>query len=810
MENRSTTKYLSESPLEAVLQKLEFSEAGLAEEEVTRRREIYGPNELSDHSQSAWIKFLHFFWGPIPWMIEIAAGLSLAVGHYVDFSIIIILLCTNAVVGFWEESQAGHTIEALKAQLALEAYVKRSGVWKKLPASDIVPGDYVRLTIGKIVPADVRIMTAEATSIDQSALTGESLPVGKEVGDIAYSGSVVKSGELDAVVFATGENTYFGKTAALVEKTEKASHFQKAILHIGNYLIILAVTLVSVIVAVGFFRGDEWLTTVEFALILMVAAIPVAMPTVLSVTMAVGAKLLATKGAVVTHLASIEELAGVDVLCTDKTGTLTKNSLTLGESFLLESKDEAELVTMAALASKVDNNDVIDETILNHAKTISRAAFTVQHFEPFDPIKKRTSAMVEIDGHTFQVSKGAPQVIMDLVALPATIVADVQAAIDTYAARGYRTLAVACTGETGAWKFLGLLSLYDPPREDSAATIAAARSMGITIKMLTGDQVAIAREISATLGLGKNIIEGVSLFAEERAESSLAKIIEDADGFAQVFPDHKYQIVKALQSTDHIVGMTGDGVNDAPALKVANVGVAVSGATDAARSAADVVLLSTGLSVIIEAIKESRKIFQRMNSYAIYRITETFRVLLFMTFSILIFNFYPVTAVMVVFLALLNDGAILSIAYDKVRDSLLPERWNLREVLSIATVMGIIGVIESFSLFYFSTTHTALTSDMVQTLMYLKLSIAGHLTIFATRTRGSFWSFGPSKILFSAVVGTQLIATAIALLGIFMTPLSLGWVLVVWTYALVCFVVNDGVKVLTYRVLGRTFKKVQA
>src|SRR5208282_1552056 len=428
--------------------------------------------------------------------------------------------------------------------------------------------------------------------------------------------------------------------------------------------------------------------------------------------------------------------------------------------------------------------------------------YRVTHFQPFDPVHKRTEAAASGQDGTFKVTKGAPQVILAMAANAAQIQAQVDGAVNVFAARGFRSLGVARTDAAGQWQFLGVIPLSDPPRDDSKATIATARQMGIEVKMVTGDQVAIGKEIAREVGLGTNILDA-SLFVETKphAAGQLAEAIERAEGFAQVFPEHKYHIVDVLQQRGHIVGMTGDGVNDAPALKKADCGIAVSGATDAARAAADIVLLTPGLSVIIEAIKQSRKIFQRMNSYAMYRITETLRVLLFMTVAILVFNFYPLTAVMIVMLALLNDGAILSISYDNVHYKNEPEAWNMRLVLGIATVLGLVGPIAAFGLFYLGDRVFDLGHARVQTLMYLMLSVAGHLTIFLTRTRGPFWSIRPARILLIAVLGTQTIATFIAVYGLFMIPLGWTWAGAVWGYALIWFLVSDRIKLLAYRVL---------
>ncbi|MCW3807434.1 plasma-membrane proton-efflux P-type ATPase [Plebeiibacterium marinum] len=792
-----------------LMKKLGSSQEGLTQAEATKRLSQYGPNEIEEKKTNLLLKFLTYFWGPIPWMIEAAVILSAVARHWPDFFIILILLIANSVIGYWEEHEAGNAIEALKAKLAVKARVKRDGKWVNPSACELVPGDIIRLRLGDIVPADARLLEGDSIEVDQSALTGESLPTTRNPGEALYSGSVIRRGEIGALVYATGTNTYFGKTAQLVQEAHTVSHFQKAVLKIGNYLIYLAVTLVAIIIAVAIYRGDPILSTLQFALVLTIAAIPVAMPTVLSVTMAVGARLLAKKEAIVSRLVAIEELAGVDLLCADKTGTLTQNKLTLGDPFFMDNITGGQVILNGALASRADNNDSIDLAVLGGLKNNDELNnYEVVHFQPFDPVHKLTEATVkDKDGKKFKVTKGAPQVILELVHNTDQIKSVVDEAVNEFAARGFRSLGVAHTNGEGKWQFDGVLPLFDPPREDAAETIAIALKMGVKIKMVTGDALAIAQETAQKLGMGSLIYDARGLGDSKRVETEeVATSIEKADGFAQVFPEHKFHIVDVLQKMGHIVGMTGDGVNDAPALKKADCGIAVSEATDAARAAASIVLMAPGLSVIIDAIKESRNIFQRMNSYAIYRITETLRILLFMTLSILVFNFYPVTAVMIVMLALLNDGAILSIAYDKVKYKDQPEAWNMRMVLGISTVLGVIGVISAFGLFYLGERVFHLGREHIQTLMYLKLSVAGHLTIFLTRTRGPFWSIRPARILWIAVVGTQIISTLIAVYGLFMTPLGWGWALFVWGYALVWFLFNDRLKLLAYRVIdpGKT------
>ncbi len=800
----AVTDDLKTVSLREVQKRLRSSPDGLAQAEAKQRLVQYGPNEIAEEPANPLLKLLGYFWGPIAWMIEIAVILSGVLGHWSDFIIILVLLVSNAAVGFLEERSAGKAIDALKAQLAVTARVIRDGEWTTPPARELVPGDVIRMRLGDIVPADARLLEGDPVQVDESALTGESLPATRNPGDAVFSGSIIRRGEIGALVYGTGAHTSFGKTAELVQSADSVSHFQRAVLQIGKFLILLALAMVAVIVVVSTLRGEAILTTLQFVLVLTVASIPVAMPTVLSVTMAVGARLLAKQKAIVSRLVAIEELAGVDVLCSDKTGTLTENKLTLGDPFAVDTVTATQVILSAALASRSDDDDTIDLAVLGGLKDDQALrGYTVTHFQPFDPVHKRTEATVrDADGKRFRVTKGAPQVILELAGDVQHVKPAVDKAVSEFAQRGFRSLGVARAQGDGPFQFLGVLPLFDPPRQDAKATIATAVRMGVKVKMVTGDAIAIAQETARTLGMATGILDAACLGdVKKPATDAEARSIEDADGFAQVFPEHKFHIVDVLQKRGHIVGMTGDGVNDAPALKKADCGIAVSGATDAARAAASIVLMTPGLSVIIDAIKESRKIVQRMNSYAIYRISETLRVLGFVTAAILIFNSFPVTAVMIVLIALLNDGAILSIAYDNVHYKDQPESWNMRLVIGTATAIGLTGMLSTFVLYYLGGHVFDLDASRLQTMMYLMLSVGGSLTIFLTRTHGPFWSIPAKRILFVAVIGAEAIATLLGGFGLFMTPLGWGWVALVWGYALAWFLVTDRVKLLAYRIL---------
>ena len=842
---------------------------GLSSEEAAERLKKYGSNTIEEKEESWLHRLFKRFWGPIPWMIEVAAILSAMVQHWEDFTIIMILLLVNAIVDFYQESKALNAIAVLKKKLARKAIVLRDGQWKEIDAKEIVPDDIIKVKIGDVVPADAKLLkSGEFLLVDQSALTGESLPVDKKSGDTLYANAIIKQGEMPAKVLSTGKNTYFGKTVGLVAKAqlEERSHFQEMVIKVGNFLIILTLIMIGIIIYHGIETHQPIVELLIFALVLTISAIPVAMPAVLTVTMAIGAQVLAAKEAIVSRLAAIEEVAGMDILCSDKTGTLTQNKMSLAEPYIINKYTAEDLMVFAALASKEENSDPIEKPIFDYIdehKLRSRIeGQKLKKFLPFDPVHKRTEGVYEKDDCDFVVTKGAPQVIIEQSDDKEFDKKAIYAQVESFAEKGFRTLGVAhrkC--EEDSYHFVGLIPLFDPPREDSKEAIAEANDKGIDVKMVTGDNIAVAKYIAGLLNIGDKIEDVRSLKGEsieeylylskvlskaitetivpnvdkeqveatvndimkkvqrelynmpvpkgavKKHESEIVALIEQADGFAQVYPEDKFFIVDELQKADHIVGMTGDGVNDAPALKKADCGIAVSGATDAARAAADIVLMAPGLIVIIDAIKEARQIFERMKSYTIFRIAETIRVIIFMTLAIVIYDFYPITALMIIILALLNDIPIMTIAYDNTKVREKPVRWDMKEVFILASWLGLAGVISSFALFWILISLMHLPLDFVQSAFFAKLVIAGHGTIYNTRIDDWFWKRPwPSWTLFNATFFSRVGGTIIAVYGFgLMEPIGWEWAIWMWVYALTWFVFNDAVKMAVLRYYRRKY-----
>jgi H+-transporting ATPase len=709
---------LEKVPLANVLKQLGAAPAaGLTSADAEERLARYGPNAIVEKQKSRLRELMGYFIGPTVFMIEAAALVSAIIGHWGDFVIIATLLLFNAGLGFWQDSKAAGALAALKKGLAPKATVRRDGSWTTVDASALVPGDIVTVRLGDVVPADLRLMGDGFAAIDQSMLTGESVPVQKKSGDPAYSGSTIKQGEMTGVVIATGPNTFFGRNAKLVARAGAVSHGQRAMFQIGNFLIAVAVLLVVILVVVEVWRAvstDGWkwhdaLGILQFVLVLLVASIPVAMPAVFSVTMALGALALSKEKAVVSRLESIEEMAGVDILCSDKTGTLTKNALRLGDPILLAGTGPQDLVLAAALASRAEDHDAIDTAVIDGlTDPKATAGYRIDRFVPFDPVTKRTEATVTgPDGATVVVVKGAPQAIAALAKPDPAIASSMTKSVAQLAAKGNRALAVARSTDAGTtWSVLGILPMFDPPRDDSKATVAAVVAKGVAVKMITGDDTAIAVETARELGMGTNILTATDVFPEnmdpDNVPGPVARAIDTADGFARVFPEHKYAIVKTLQKQGHLVAMTGDGVNDAPALKQADCGTAVSGATEAARAAAALILTAPGLSVIDTAIDEARRIFGRITSYTLYRVALTVDIMFLVVLASIIVGFQPLTAAMIVVISLLDDVPIMAIAYDNTPISPTPVRWNMPRILGTSAVLGFFAVVQSLGMLFFA------------------------------------------------------------------------------------------------------------
>lgn len=791
---------------------------GLSSQIAEERLQKYGENVLEEKKESLFKKVFSFFWGPIPWMIEIAAVLSGALRDWPDFILIMTLLLINASLGFFHEFQAGNAIEALKSKLALKARALRDGKWKEIEARLLVPGDIISVKLGNIIPADIKLLAGEYLSVDQSALTGESLPVDKEVGGVAFSGTIVKRGEMTGVVTATRMNTFFGRTAQLVQTAQVKSHLQEAIMSMGRFLIISTLAIVILLFIVSLYRieyhphaHESVGQLVVFALVLVVAGIPVALPSVMSVTLAIGSHTMSKMKAIVSKLMAIEELAGMDILCSDKTGTLTKNQLTVGEIQAYRDESVEEVLLCASLASKEDESDAIDKAIMDSFPKKERLSdYTCEKFIPFDPVRKRTQAtIIGKDGSKFQVAKGAPQIIVSMTTLGEESANEVLEKINEFASRGFRTLGVARSTDSGkTWQFLGLIPLSDPPRDDTKETIERIQELGVRVQMVTGDHVAIGKEIAGELGMGKNFVTVNQLHDPNLTQEERDDLVNNADGYAEVFPEHKFEIVKDLQHKQHIVGMTGDGVNDAPALKQGDIGIAVSGATDAARVAADLVLTEPGLMVISRAIEEARRIFGRLKSYAMYRISETYRLLLFLLAAMLVFEEHPLSALMIIVIALLNDLPIMMIAYDHMEIAPKPIKWNMTEVMIVSVGLAIVNVISTFGLYWIANRYWGFDHQHCSTLSFFAILCGGNLTIYLTRNRGYMFDKPlPQHKFVIATLFTQVVGTLATVYGLGTRDfVGIGWVHTIysWVYVLIWFGIAMLAKHLLYYLLEGT------
>ena len=781
---------LVKAPLAQVIQALQASPTqGLSASEAQSRLQKYGPNAVVTKHESLFREILGYFTGPIAYMIEAAAIVSAILGHWPDFIIITALLLINAALGFWQNRKAQNALKALQKGLAPTATVLRGGHWDTIPAAQLVPGDIVRIRLGDIVPADIRIIGSGEVSIDQAALTGESMPVVKKQGLEAYSGSVVKEGEAAGLVIATGANTYLGRTTKLVAGAGAVSQAQKAMFDIGNFLIIVAVALATIMVVVQVWRdlaAHDWvwkdaLSILQFVLVLLVASIPVAMPAVFSVTMAIGALDLSKKKAIVSRLESIEELAGVDILCSDKTGTLTTNSLAVTKTIPVSDSDQQDILLAAALASQKGDQDPIDDAVFAAlADPHATAAYRLVKFVPFDPVTKRSSAdVVDPKGQAQIVAKGSVGSILQLVNADAALTAQVEGIDHQLASEGNKSLGVARSTDAGkTWSYLGVLSMFDPPFPSSKETIQLVEAEGVSVKMVTGDDTDIAIETAKQLGLGTNILSAPDVFPKgmdpNNVPDSIAEVIANADGFARVFPEHKYAIVKVLQKQGHLVAMTGDGVNDAPALKQANCGIAVSDAVAAARSAAAVILTAPGLTVINTAIQTARRIFQRITSYTVYRVALTINIMFLVVLSSIFLDFAPLSAIMIVVISLLDDVPIMTIAYDNTSIGKKPIRWNMKRIITVSAFLGFFSVIQSFGALlwaYGMEKHglMGITSmSIVTSIVFVQVVTGGHLLVLVARARSWFFLKPfPAWQLWTTLLAMATIGVLLAGFGLF-------------------------------------------
>ncbi|GKV45408.1 hypothetical protein SLEP1_g52489 [Rubroshorea leprosula] len=837
---------LERIPVDEVFEQLKCTKEGLSSEEGQKRLLIFGPNKLEEKEESKILKFLGFMWNPLSWVMECAAIMAIVLANgggkppdWQDFVGIVVLLIINSTISFIEENNAGNAAAALMAGLAPKTKVLRDGKWTEQEAAILVPGDVISIKLGDIIPADARLLEGDPLKIDQSALTGESLPVTKNSGDEIFSGSTVKQGEIEAVVIATGVHTFFGKAAHLVDSTNNEGHFQKVLTAIGNFCICsIAIGMAIEIVVMYPIQHRRYRDGIDNLLVLLIGGIPIAMPTVLSVTMAIGSHRLSQQGAITKRMTAIEELAGMDVLCSDKTGTLTLNKLTVDKTMIevfLKDVDSDMLMQLAARASRVENQDAIDACIVGMLADPkeARAGINEVHFLPFNPVDKRTAiTYIDSDENWHRVSKGAPEQIIELCNLRGDVRKKALAIIDKFADRGLRSLAVCRqtvsekTKESAGdpWQFVGLLPLFDPPRHDSAETIRRALHLGVNVKMITGDQLAIGKETGRRLGMGTNMYPSSALLGKDKIDGvdtlDVDELIEKADGFAGVFPEHKYEIVKRLQERKHICGMTGDGVNDAPALKKADIGIAVADATDAARGASDIVLTEPGLSVIISAVLTSRAIFQRMKNYTIYAVSITIRIVLgFMLLALIWkFNFSPF---MVLIIAVLNDGTIMTISKDRVKPSPLPDSWKLKEIFATGIVLGAYLAVMTVVFFWaaqesnffsdkFGVRSIRDNTEELTAAVYLQVSIVSQALIFVTRSRS--WSFveRPGLLLVAAFFIAQLIATLISVYANWdfarVRGIGWGWAGVIWIYSIIFYIPLDIIKFfIRYTLTGKAW-----
>ncbi len=741
---------------------------GLTGEEARRRLEELGPNTVPDTAVHPLRAALAKFWAPVPWMLEAAILLQILLGEYVEAAIVGILLVLNAALGFFQESRAQATVTALKARLALTASVRRDGLWTTVAAAELVAGDLVKLSLGSVVAADVRLVDG-AVLLDQSMLTGESLPIEAGPGMRTYAGALVRRGEAVAEVTATGARTKFGRTAELVRTAHVVSSQQKAVLRVVRNLALFNGVLIVLMVIYARAHALPLKETVLLALTAVLASIPVALPATFTLAAALGARALARQDVLPTRLSAVDEAAAMDVLCADKTGTLTRNALAVTAVRPLDGFDAPRLLALAALASTDGGGDPVDGAIRSAAlRQPSLAPPKLLALVPFDPATKTSAATAEdAGGDTLRIVKGAFTVVLGLAqpALPAPAMTAVTAAVGDLEAQGWRVLAVAA-GAPPAMRLAGLIALSDPPRPDSASLVAELRNLGVRTVMVSGDAPATAAVVARAVGLSGAVCPAGSDLEKARAE--------DFAVFAGMLPEAKYQLVKVFQQAGHIVGMCGDGANDAPALRQAQIGIAVSTATDAARSAAGVVLTQPGLGGIVAAVKEGRKTFQRILTYTLASVTKKIVQVLFLVAGLLLTGHAILTPMLMVIVMITGDFLGMALTADNVQPSPSPNAWRIGNLTIAGTVMGLAELVFCVAVLAVGEFHARLGGTALQTLGFLAIVFGNQASIYALRSRGRIWSKPrPSRWLVFSSVADLLIASTLAACGVLMTRLPL-------------------------------------
>ena len=767
---------------------------GLTSSEAKIRLQQFGPNSVPEEPPQPLLTLLRKFWGPVPWMLEASLGLEILIGRYTQAMIIGLLLVFNAVIAFFQENNAQNALKILQKRLSIRVRVMRDDIWQILSADVLVPGDLIHLRSGDMIPADVHLIQGDI-SVDQSTLTGEYFPVEVSESGTAYAGGIVQRGEATGEVSATGSRTYFGKTAELVRIARTTSHLEATILSLVKYLVAMDVMLVIGVLIYTWANAFPWNESVPFALMLLIASIPVAMPAMFTLSSALGAQELAKNGVLVTRLSAIEEAAGMNVLCSDKTGTITQNQIELSAIDPIAPFTEAETLRYAALGSDEATQDPIDLTILNSARQhgIVNGEEKRLKFIPFDPATKRTEAVWLTDSGEIHVIKGLPQVVDKLFQNGTAISAEA----DLLAEQGYRVLAIAA-GPVGDLKPVGLLGLYDPPRPDSTNLIKNLQALAVRVIMITGDGLATAQAVAAQVGLGNHICSAEQIRTGQGDDQMRCDVV------AGVLPEDKFHLVQQFQTAGYVVGMTGDGVNDAPALKQAEVGIAVSNATDVARAAASIVLTNPGLSDILSAVKIGRQIYQRMLTYSLNKIVKTFQIALFLSLGLFATGFFVTTPRLVILLIFANDFVTMSLAADRVKYSQKPDRWNFQPLIFSALILALGWLIFSFGILFLGLDFYHLNQAQTQTLVFAMLVFTGQANVYLVRERGHFWQSLPGTALMWSTLGDLIVVTLLVTLGILMTPIPIHLTMLLLLLTMVYMVGLDFVKIWVFKKWGFT------